>query len=101
MVSFGSGTVDPMSMDDAERYDWAITRELSDRVDKYGGMNAFSRDFGYDKRNLGKHLHGRSRDGKVQPSIPRTRLLMTYLTNLGVTPDDFFNSVNARFDRGE
>jgi len=100
MISVGSGTVGGMGNEE-ERYDWAITHELKARVDLYGGIGAFCRDFKLDKRNFGKHVNGRVRNGVLSPNVPRTSTLLGYLARLGVTPNDFFDSVNERFDKSE
>jgi hypothetical protein len=100
MISVGSGTVGAVSAIDDEQYDWAISAEIAARVEAYGGLNAYCRDFNLDKRNFSKHIRGRKLGGRMVPSVPRTKALMGHIQNFGITPNEFFDSVNERIDRG-
>lgn len=70
-------------MTDAE----AITAELNARVTAYGGLNAYCRDFGLDKRNFNRYLTGR------QMQTPE---LMRHLRNMGVSITEFMESAIER-----
>lgn len=70
-------------MTDAE----AITAELNARVEAYGGVNAYCRDYDLDKRNFNRYLKGR------QMQTPE---LMRHLRNMGVSVPEFMESAIAR-----
>ena len=87
MISVGSANENAVGMTD-EMLEAAIAAELSDRVAAYGGLHAYARDFGVDRRNMDKYLKG-----VRTPSLPQ---LLRHLSNLGVNPGEFFESVNKR-----
>lgn len=94
MLSVGSATKNAVGMtDDDKVLEAAIAAELADRVATYGGLHAYARDFEVDRRNMDKYLKGAR-----TPSLPQ---LLRHLSNLQVTPAEFFDSVNKRVEVGE
>lgn len=66
----------------------AIAAELSARVEAYGGINKYCRDFEVDKRNFARYLKG--------TRMPASDVLMRHIRNLGVPFGEFYDSVNER-----
>lgn len=92
-LSVGSGEKNAVGMTDDEKLEAAIAAELAERVETYGGLHAYSRDFGVDRRNMDKYLKN-----VRTPTLPQ---LLKHLSNLKVAPGDFFDSVNERVELGE
>lgn len=84
MIAVGSGTVSAVGMTDDE----ALAAELAARIEAYGGLNAYCRDFDVDKRNFARYLKG--------SRVPGTPQLMQILRNLGVPFGEFFESADRR-----
>ena len=80
-------------MTDDEAIERAIAEEFADRIQTYGGLNAYCRDFNIDKRNFSRYLKE-----KRTPTLPK---LMQHLANMGVPYGEFFDSVNERVLKGE
>ena len=87
MISVGSGTENAVGMTD-EMLEAAIAAELAHRVEVYGGINAYTSAFEVDKRNFARYLKGTR-----TPTLPQ---LLRHLSNMGVNPGEFFESVNKR-----
>jgi hypothetical protein len=80
-------TVEAMGMTDEE----AIAVELQARIEAYGGINAYCRDFDLDKRNVARF---------IKEGAPKLKPLMAHIRNLGVDPTEFFASADDRARRG-
>lgn len=85
MTTFGIQTtnVGPVPVSDME----AISAEFVDRVNAFGGRDAYCAAFGIDRRNFDRYMKGR---------VPELPQLMVHLRNLGVDQGEFFASAVKR-----
>lgn len=66
----------------------AIIAELRERIDAFGGLTKFIKAHpDLDRRNVWKH---------TTTQLPKTDILMMYITYLGITRAEFFASVDER-----
>lgn len=88
VITVGSDTLADEGPLDDEVVEQAIALELAARIELYGGLTAYCRDFDLDRRNTARYLTGRR-----TPTLPQ---LMRHLANLNVGYADFFASVDER-----